>query len=176
MYQYPLLFSRFYSNPTVGTPNLTPTHLHFHPVLFRPSSVYPIRLAEIKSQFTRFHFNPAPFEPLPSNGIFFKKYFRILDDNQIHVLKQGMLDSLKNIEFLSIRRNKLERIPKFGPDHAKLKHLDLSENQLEKIDAFTFRFLNNLESLNLSKNHLKGTDFNFVKFWSKLRCPFLGSH
>ena len=69
-----------------------------------------------------------------------------------------MLDSLKNIEFLSIRRNKLERIPKFGPDHAKLKHLDLSENQLEKIDAFTFRFLNNLESLNLSKNHLKGID------------------
>ena len=85
--------------------------------------------------------------------------FRILDDNQIHVLKQGMLDSLKNIEYLSIRRNKLERIPKFGPDHAKLKHLDLSENQLEKIDAFTFRFLNNLESLNLSKNHLKGIDF-----------------
>ena len=76
-----------------------------------------------------------------------------------------MLDSLKNIEFLSIRRNKLERIPKFGPDHAKLKHLDLSENQLEKIDAFTFRFLNNLESLNLSKNHLKGIDYNFVEIF-----------
>ena len=101
----------------------------------------------------------------PFDHRFLKWYFRILDDNQIHVLKQGMLDSLKNIEFLSIRRNKLERIPKFGPDHAKLKHLDLSENQLEKIDAFTFRFLNNLESLNLSKNHLKGIDYNFVKIF-----------
>ena len=72
------------------------------------------------------------------------------------MLKQGMLDSLKELEYISLRGNNLGRIAAFSEAQVKLEYIDLSENKLEKFEHFTFRHLNNLRHLNLAHNKLKG--------------------
>jgi Leucine-rich repeat (LRR) protein len=70
-----------------------------------------------------------------------------------------MLDNLEKLETLSLRRNRLTQIGNHGvftATHSTLKSLDLSENKLENLGQFAFKYLSGLIELNLSHNLLSG--------------------
>lgn len=70
-----------------------------------------------------------------------------------------MFDNLNGLEKLSVRRNRLRQIDTHGTfteRHETLKILDLSDNKIDRLGQFTFKYLSGLTSLDLSQNQLKG--------------------
>ena len=77
----------------------------------------------------------------------------------MRVLSMGMFDNLEQLETLSLRRNQLKAIEEHGTftiRHRTLRRLDLSENKLDRLGQFTFKYLASLTELDLSHNLLQG--------------------
>ena len=87
--------------------------------------------------------------------------FRILDGNRLTALSLGMFDNLNGLEKLYVRRNRLRQIDTHGTfteRHENLKILDLSDNKIDRLGQFTFKYLSGLTSLDLSRNQLRSKD------------------
>ena len=81
--------------------------------------------------------------------------FRILDNNRIQTLQWSTMDELKDLEYLSLRRNDIKQLPKL-PSALELRYIDLSQNRINKLESFTFQRMPKLRTLNLAQNELSG--------------------
>ena len=65
------------------------------------------------------------------------------------------MDELKDLEYLSLRRNDIKQLPKL-PSALELRYIDLSQNRINKLESFTFQRMPKLRTLNLAQNELSG--------------------
>lgn len=95
---------------------------------------------------------------------------RILDlsQNVIEILPRERLQGLYQLTKLNMSHNNLRDLEDFSQDLALLSILDLSHNQLAKVDKTTFDFLIGLKQLYLTSNYLTTIPMESFKALRKL--------
>lgn len=74
-----------------------------------------------------------------------------LSSNKIATVSEIFVESFPNLEVLTLKSNKIQRIPHNVGLWTKMKHLSLSNNQITSLPS-SFSFLTSLETLDLSVN------------------------
>ncbi|XP_050678826.1 leucine-rich repeat neuronal protein 3-like [Leptidea sinapis] len=82
-------------------------------------------------------------------------YHLDLSNNNISSVKSSNLLVSQSLNTLILSRNRISKIWPESLQLPNLKRLDLSDNQLRHIDNETFKYMKNLDSLNLAKNLFK---------------------
>ena len=88
--------------------------------------------------------------------------------NVIEMLPKERLQGLHQLTKLNVSQNNLRDLEEFSQDLALLKSLDLSHNQLNKIDQDTFGYLLSLKELYLTANRLTTIPMDSFKALRKL--------
>nr|CAD2152333.1 unnamed protein product [Meloidogyne enterolobii] len=86
-----------------------------------------------------------------------------ISDSQINLIPPGFISQMSKLKYLSLRGNRLKLIDDQmfgngqnirGKSKQTLEHLDLSNNQIERISPNSFQLLSSLLTLNISFNQL----------------------
>lgn len=88
--------------------------------------------------------------------------------NVIEMLPKERLQGLHQLTKLNVSHNNLRDLEDFSQDLGLLKYLDLSNNQLNKIDKETFGYLSSLKELYLTANRLTTIPMDSFKALRKL--------
>ncbi|KAF8790032.1 Insulin-like growth factor-binding protein like [Argiope bruennichi] len=92
--------------------------------------------------------SPGAFKPLTKLTVLDIGY------NNIDILPEERLYGLKKLKTLNLTCNRIIELPVFSEDVEQLEILDVSGNQLHKVEGVTFRHLYNLKTLWMQNNQI----------------------